>query len=199
MTVIGLTGGIGTGKSTVTDYLVKKGFPVIDADEISRKITEKGSPVLRTVREKFGDEYFNDDGSMDRKKMAGLVFNSPYHKALLESIITAEVLRHVEKEICLLKESNEAAVVFLDAPLLYESGADRMTDLVWVITADEEIRIQRVMKRDNCTRDEVLERIRNQMSCSKKTELAQVIIDNSEGREELYLQIEELLTKYADR
>ena len=106
MTVIGLTGGIGTGKSTVTDYLVKKGFPVIDADEISRKITEKGSPVLRTVREKFGDEYFNDDGSMDRKKMAGLVFNSPYHKALLESIITAEVLRHVEKEICLLKESN---------------------------------------------------------------------------------------------
>ncbi|MGN0733460.1 MAG: dephospho-CoA kinase [Emergencia sp.] len=199
MTVIGLTGGIGTGKSTVTDYLLKKGFPVIDADEISRKITEKGSPVLQTVREKFGDEYFNSDGSMDRKKMAGLVFNSPSHKALLEGIITSEVLRRVEKEIDLLKETNETDLVFLDAPLLYESGADRMTDSVWVITADEEIRIQRVMKRDNCTRDEVMERIRNQMSCGEKAELAQELIDNSKGREELYLQIEELLIKYADR
>ena len=104
MTVIGLTGGIGTGKSTVTEYLISKGFPVIDADYISRKVTEKGNPVLDSVRKAFGDEYFTEDGELDRKKMAALVFNSPSHKVLLESIITDEVLRLCEYEIDKLKK-----------------------------------------------------------------------------------------------
>lgn len=198
MTVIGLTGGIGTGKSTVTEYLISKGFPVIDADYISRKVTEKGSHVLDSVRNAFGDEYFTEDGELDRKMMAALVFNSPRHKVLLESIITAEVLRLCEYEIEKLRQQ-ECDIVFLDAPLLFESGADKMTDLVWLITADEGVRIQRVMIRDKCSREEVLDRMRNQMSCEEKAKLSQEIIDNSKGKEVLFTQIEELLKKYADR
>ena len=198
MTVIGLTGGIGTGKSKVTEYLISKGFPVIDADCISRKVTEKGNPVLDSVRKAFGDEFFTEDGELDRKKMAALVFNSPSHKVLLESIITDEVLRLCEYEIDKLRKQ-EYDIVFLDAPLLFESGADKMTDLVWLITADEGVRIERVMIRDKCSMEEVLDRMRNQMSCEEKAKLSQEIIDNSKGKEELFTQIEELLKKYADR
>lgn len=199
MEVIGLTGGIGTGKSTVTEYLVHKGFPVIDADAISHKITEKGSPALDRLREVFGNEYFTEDGELDRKKMASLVFNSPEDKEKLESIITLQVLTDMEKKLELLEKQGSAGTVFLDVPLLYESGADELTDAVWLVTADEEARIRRVMDRDMCSRDEVLDRMRHQMTCEEKAKLADEIIDNSFGRDELYNRIEELIRKHADR
>ncbi|MDO5302555.1 MAG: dephospho-CoA kinase [Clostridia bacterium] len=199
MEVIGLTGGIGTGKSTVTEYLVHKGFPVIDADAISHKITEKGSPALDRLREAFGNEYFTEDGELDRKKMASLVFNSPEDKEKLESIITLQVLIDMEKKLELLEKQGSAGTVFLDVPLLYESGADELTDAVWLVTADEEARIRRVMDRDMCSRDEVLDRMRHQMTCEEKAKLADEIIDNSFGRDELYNRIEELIRKHADR
>lgn len=199
MEVIGLTGGIGTGKSTVTEYLVHKGFPVIDADAISHKITEKGSPALDRLREAFGNEYFTEDGELDRKKMASLVFNSPEDKEKLESIITLQVLIDMEKKLELLEKQGSAGTVFLDVPLLYESGADELTDAVWLVTADEEERIRRVMDRDMCSRNEVLDRMRHQMTCEEKAKLADEIIDNSFGRDELYNRIEELIRKHADR
>lgn len=199
MEVIGLTGGIGTGKSTVTEYLVHKGFPVIDADAISHKITEKGSPALDRLREVFGNEYFTEDGELDRKKMASLVFNSPEDKEKLESIITLQVLTDMEKKLELLEKQGSAGTVFLDVPLLYESGADELTDAVWLVTADGEARIRRVMDRDMCSRDEVLDRMRHQMTCEEKAKLADEIIDNSFGRDELYNRIEELIRKHADR
>ncbi|MDO4396734.1 MAG: dephospho-CoA kinase, partial [Clostridia bacterium] len=136
---------------------------------------------------------------LDRKKMASLVFNSPEDKEKLESIITLQVLIDMEKKLELLEKQGSAGTVFLDVPLLYESGADELTDAVWLVTADEEARIRRVMDRDMCSRDEVLDRMRHQMTCEEKAKLADEIIDNSFGRDELYNRIEELIRKHADR
>lgn len=200
MKIIGLTGGIGTGKSTVSEYLVKMGYKVIDADAISHQVTEKGSPSLDLIREKFGNEFFLQDGSLDRKKMAQLVFNSKRHKDMLEGIVTEEVFSRIRKQLEELSRAETCpTTVFLDVPLLFETGADYMADETWLVTADLDTRIKRVMQRDGISREQVLERVSNQMSCEKKAELADFVIDNSKGKEELYRRVDVLIEENVNK
>ena len=197
MKVIGLTGGIGAGKSTVSDYLTELGYVILDADQMSREMTAKGSPVLTKIADLFGEHLILSDGNLDRKGLAAIIFSDKEKKSQLEEITTKEVVRDIGRNIETLKNSGECDIVFVDAPLLFESGADQLTDFVWMVTAEDDIRIARVMNRDGASREEVLQRIANQMSNEEKIRRSQEVIDNSKGKEDLYQQIEDLLRKYG--
>ena len=197
MKVIGLTGGIGAGKSTVSDYLLDKGFTVIDADKIARSMTEKGSETLQALTEAFGEDILFTDGCLDRKKLAAIVFSDEKKRLVLEELTTKKVVQIIEK-ITGLQEEGYEAPVFIDAPLLFESGADKLCDAVWLVDASIDIRIRRVMARDDVTSEEVKRRILNQMSSSEKIARSTDIIDNSKGKEALYKQVERLLERYAE-
>ncbi|MEE0514332.1 MAG: dephospho-CoA kinase [Emergencia sp.] len=198
MKIIGLTGGIGAGKSTVTEILIKEGYPVIDADRISRKITEKGSPVLEKIAGVFGNDMILPGGELDRKKLASLVFSDSEKRLRLEEITTKEVVRIISEKLDRMKSRGQTGPVFVDAPLLFESGADRLTDLVWTVDADISVRVERVCARDGATPQEVRDRIDAQMSSRRRAERSAEVIDNSKGKEELCRQVKELLKKYAE-
>ncbi len=197
MKVIGLTGGIGSGKSTVSAYLEQHGYLILDADRIAHDITKKGSPVLQKIADAFGADMLDKDGNLQRKKLAAVAFSTPENKAVLESLTTAEVVRMISQQVEELRKRAEYDIIFIDAPLLFEAGVDKLTDFVWMVSAEEEIRIARVMDRDQITRADVLQRIANQMDNEEKIRRSHEVIDNSSGKEELYQQVTALLEKYA--
>lgn len=197
MKVIGLTGGIGSGKSTVSAYLKEKGYLILDADQIAHDITKKGSPVLQQIADAFGADMLDEEGNLQRKKLAAVAFSTPENKAVLESLTTAEVVRLIAEQVAQLRNHAEYDIIFIDAPLLFEAGVDKLTDLVWMVSAEDEVRIARVMDRDQVSREDVLQRIASQMDNEEKIRRSQEIIDNSSGKEELYHQVEALLEKYA--
>jgi len=198
MNVIGLTGGIGAGKSTVSSYLREKGYLILDADQIAHDITAKGSPVLIRIAEAFGAEMIREDGNLDRKKLAAVVFSDKQKKLLLEEITTRQVVKIIAEKVEELRKNGKYDIIFVDAPLLFEAGVDAMTDFVWMVTAADDVRISRVMERDHISREDVLRRIANQMSNEEKIRRSNEVIDNSHGKDELYRQIELLLTKYVE-
>ena len=198
MKVIGLTGGIGAGKSTVSNILREKGCCIIDADAISHQITEKGSDTLQQLAKAFGEDILFDDGSLDRKKLAAIAFSDEKQRRKLEDLTTKRVLSLIDQTLQNLRRESSYDIIFIDAPLLFETGADKMTDLVWLVTAEKETRIARVMERDGATRQQVLARMSSQMGDREKERRTEEIIDNSKGKEELRRQVEQLLVKYAE-
>jgi dephospho-CoA kinase len=213
MKVIGITGGIGSGKSVVSDHLKELGDYVIDADEISRKITEPGSPVLDELAEHFGQDILtsgrNDSAyssmrfengekigsvkKLDRKKLADIVFHDKKKKVELESIVTEKVIAEVKRRIAHKRNEDKSGIIFLDAPTLFETGADVLTDEVWLITADRDKRIERIVERDHTDRASAEARIDNQMSDEMKARMASKVIENNGSVEELLKKIDELL------
>lgn len=192
---IGLTGGIGSGKTTISKYLIDKGHNVIDADVIARDVVSPGSKALEDIKREFGSGFFLEDGSLDRKALGELVFNNPSEKKKLEEITHKEIIKEIKRQLNLFGEK-EKKIVFLDAPLLFEVGLDKYVDLVWLVTASQKNRGKRVSVRDNISIDDVEARIRNQMAEEEKIERADVKIDNNGTKEELYQEIDKLLGKY---
>lgn len=198
MKTIGLTGGIGTGKSTVSAYIADKGFPVIDADKIARQIVMPGMPALEAIAERFGCEVINDeDGTLDRKALAAIVFNDEQKRAELNSITLTAICDIIEKELADYKQQSAAALIFIDAPLLFEAGLDRLCDAVWTVDAGLELRVARVAARDGMKREEIMARIKSQLAEADKHRRSSDILDNSGEKEDLYEQIEELIAKYV--
>lgn len=197
MIVIGLTGGIGSGKSTVSSYLKDKKFPVSDADKIAREILEPGMPALDKLVEAFGDEIIDKDGNLRRKYLASIAFTNKENEKKLNEITHGAIKETMGNEVEEFKKRGEN-IIFLDIPLLFEQGLDKWCDTTWVVTADEETRISRVVSRDEITEEDVRARIACQMSDKEKIALADEVLDNSFSKEELYTQIEELLKKYED-
>ncbi len=198
MKIIGLTGGIGTGKSTVSDYLKKNGCMIIDADEISRKMTAKGAPALAVIKKTFGDRYVSADGELDRKALGDLVFGDSEKLGILQSIITEKVIDETKCRLKTLSDTKYDGIIVLDAPLLYECNMDDIADENWLVKSDNEVRIERVAARDNLTRDQIMARIDNQMSQREKEKRSDYIIDNSGTLDELYEQIDSLLERIRD-
>ena len=198
MKVIGLTGGIGTGKSTVSAYLKQKNIPVVDADQIAREITAPGSPVLDDIRALLGDDVFFEDGTMDRQKVASIIFSNQEILSAYEALTTAEAVRRCISELDEYRQQGMYEMAVLDAPLLFECGLESQTDEDWVVDADLEVRISRVMARDGISRQAIMDRIHRQMSSEKKRELADFVIDNSGSLDELHVQIDQLLERNTD-
>ena len=198
MKIIGLTGGIGTGKSTVSDYLKKNGCMIIDADEISRKMTAKGAPALAVIKKTFGDRYVSADGELDRKALGDLVFGDSEKLGILQNIITEKVIDETKCRLKTLSDTKYDGIIVLDAPLLYKCNMDDIADENWLVKSDNEVRIERVAARDNLTRDQIMARIDNQMSQREKEKRSDYIIDNSGTLDELYKQIDSLLERIRD-
>lgn len=198
MQIIGLTGGIGAGKSTVSEFLTEKGHRIVDADKMARQMTEKGSKTLEEIGEAFGGDVILPDGSLDRKKLASIVFADEEKKALLEELTTHKVVSQISADVEWLRYQGMTGMTFIDAPLLFECGLDEICDYVWLITADMDVRLERVMARDGAAKEEIQARIQNQMSDREKQQKSTEVIDNSRGKEDLYRQVEDLLMRYAE-
>ncbi len=190
--VIGLTGGIGTGKSTVSEYLASKGFEIIDADLIARQIVQPGSPLLDKIGSTFGTRFILPDGSLDRKALGTYVFQDSARKKQLDDIMMGSIVSDIRERI-----ENAKNRVIVDAPLLFEAGLDADVDYIWLVDASDEVRIRRVCARDNISAGQVKDRISSQMPQSEKAAKSDEIIDNSGSEEELYRQIDRLIKKYA--
>lgn len=197
MKVIGITGGIGSGKSTVSDIIKKNNFPVIDCDEISRELTQKDNTVLDEIRRCFGASVFDDNGNLLRQDLANIVFSDSSKKESLEDIVITRIFEIVQDDLS-KHRSLGTKLVFIDAPLLIETGLNRLCDICVLVTADIETRINRVEKRDGISRDRVLERINNQMPESEKKAVADELIDNSGSIEYLNNSVERLINKYVE-
>ena len=187
--IIGLTGQTGSGKSTVCEILTQNGLFVIDCDKISREITAKGSPVLLKLAEKFGSDILCEDMSLNRKKLAEKAFSSKENTLLLNSITHPEITKLIEKKI---KENLDKTIV-LDAPTLFESGADKLCDKIVCVLADENIRVDRIIERDNITHEQALARISAQKDDSFFINNCDTVIYNNTGTEQLKNQIDSFL------
>jgi len=195
--VIGLTGGIGSGKSTVSEYLSKKGYAIIDADKIAREIVEPGAPTLKRLVTSFGEDILNDDKSLNRKKLGSIVFKDNALCKQLNNIMHGEIFKIIKVRIDELRVSGYNKLVFLDVPLLFETAAPELYNLIdkiWVVDTNDEVRMERIMKRDNSSKESVLNVIQNQMSSEEKRKRADVVIDNSGSQEELYAILDKLLS-----
>ncbi|MBI5974216.1 dephospho-CoA kinase [Staphylococcus canis] len=191
--VIGLTGGIATGKSTVAELLKIHGFKIVDADVASRKAVEKGSEGLKKVQEVFGDEALTDDGEMDRAYIGQQVFYSDEKRAQLNRIVHPIVSRIMSKERDeYLKEGYN---VIMDIPLLFENNLEKTVDEVWLVYASEPIQIDRLMERNDLSIEDAKARIYSQISIDKKSRMADVVIDNLGTKLELKQNLEKILVE----
>lgn len=193
MKVIGLTGSIGTGKSSVSNLLKKKGISIIDADEISRNLT-KNKNIILEIEILFKEKLKNIDGSLDRKKLANIVFNSKSKLEKLNNFLHPKIRLEIQQKIDFYKSSKKE-IVFLDAPLLIESNLIEFVDEILLIICDEKIQLDRIRKRDGISEKEVFDRIKNQMSQNEKQKFADFIIDNSFDFKNLEIEVDNFLKK----
>jgi len=193
--IIGLTGSMGSGKSTVSGILRKLGAAVIDADRISREILAPGAPALSLIRDAFGDGVFDAQGTIDREKLAELVFSDGAARETLNAIVHPLVLDAMRAQT----KRKRSRLVFWDVPLLIESGQYRYVDGVWLVTAPDELRLRRVMQRGALSREQAEARFQAQMPQAEKAKFATVVIDNSGEMSELREKVKQLYASVLGR
>ncbi len=190
MRIIGLTGGIASGKSTVARLLEKLGASVIDADMLARDVVKSGSPAHAAIVETFGSAILTPDGSIDRPALGAIVFAEPESRRLLEAITHPAIARLSEERLAQLRAEGTAVAIYM-APLLIEAGITKRVDEVWVVYTDLDTQLKRLMQRDGISREDALRRIRSQMPMDEKRRYGKVIIDNRGGLEETERQVRE--------
>lgn len=176
--VIGLTGGIATGKSTVAQFFSERGIPVIDADQLARDAVLPGSPALDRIVSLFGRDILSHDGRLDRRRLGNLVFSDLEKRRQLEGILHPEIRRRAETQITQAAAAGHQRLIYM-APLLIEAGATDRVDTVWVVTVRPEIQMERLMRRDGISREQAERLIDSQMPLSEKERCGSVVIDNS--------------------
>ena len=183
MIVIGLTGNIGSGKSTVARRLASLGAKIIDADQVARKVVLPGAACLEEIVREFGHGVLNDQGELDRKKMGDVVFADPQARTRLNNIIHPWITEEIHLEITRFKEHPEllggAGVLVVDAPLLIETDLQHDVDEVWVVKVDLKEQLQRLAQRDGLAPEAVMSRLDAQLPQEEKLKYARRIIDNS--------------------
>lgn len=184
MLIVGLTGGYASGKSTVGRMFEELGAVVIDADVLARKVVEPGRPAWDKIVAHFGEKVLNEDKTLNRTAIGQIIFNDEMERKRLESIIHPRVLEEEQKAIYDIRKKYPDALIILSVPLLMESGHHKICDRIVVVSVDEETHIQRLMKRDNFSREEAVKRISAQMPLSEKLKYADYVIDNSGKIEE---------------
>lgn len=189
--IIGLTGGIATGKSTVSELLTAYGFKVVDADVASRKAVKRGSKGLAQIKEKFGQEAIDDNGEMNRKYVGELVFNNPEQRIELNKIVHPIVREIMEEEKNHYLE--QGYNVIMDIPLLFENDLQDTVDEVWVVYTSESIQIERLMERNDLSQEDAKARVYSQISIDKKSRMADHVIDNLGDKLELKQNLQQLL------
>lgn len=184
--ILGLTGGIACGKSTISAYLKEFGLPVIDADECSRAVVEKGSIGLEKLTEIFGSKILENDGTLNRKALGQIVFSDSEQLSLLNSVMEPLIREEISRR---LNQENNADLVVLDAPLLIEQHYDKICDFIMTIDVSKKIQLERLTERDNLSEDEAKSRIESQLSSRERNGFADVVIDSSGTVEQTRKQV----------
>jgi dephospho-CoA kinase len=187
--VLGLTGGIASGKSTVSGILADLGAIIIDADQISRELTVPGSPLLAKIVEHFGSEILFPDGKLNRRLLAGIIFRHPEKRKVLEQITHPAIISRIKGRLEEIKKERPHTVVVIEAALLIEAGMTQMVDEVWLVTVDRSVQIQRLMSRDNLSFKEAIARIESQLPVEKKLAHAHVVIDTGKDLQSVRQQV----------
>jgi dephospho-CoA kinase len=184
MKIIGLTGGIASGKSTAAKTLSELGAVIIDADKTAHRLMEPHQAVWEDIVNNFGLEILNSDMTINRIKLGAIVFDQPKQLEVLNRITGPRIVEALKNSIMKIKTERPESVVILDVPLLYEAHMEKLCDQVWVVWVSREIQIKRLMERNGFTQDEAIKRIESQISLDEKARQADVVIDNSGSLEE---------------
>jgi dephospho-CoA kinase len=193
--IIGLTGGIASGKSTVSNLLRRKGFAIVDADIAARKVVEIGEDAYKQIVEAFGPEILQQDQNLDRKKLGTIVFHDEEKRLMLNQIVHPAVREYMQKEKeTALKQGKET--VIMDIPLLFESNLGFMVDQTILVYVEQSIQLQRLMDRNQFTEAEAMARIQSQMPLEEKIEKSDAVINNNGTIDETEQQLNEIITKW---
>ena len=192
--VIGLTGGIASGKSSVSHHFEQRGAVVIDADQLSRQAVRPGSPALTRIAAIFGADILLPDGQLDRKQLGAMVFADPSKRRQLEQILHPEIRRLAEAQIAAAAEAGKRLVFYM-APLLIEAGATDRVDEIWVVTVSPDIQLARLMARDGISAEEAARIISSQMPLAEKEKYGRIVIDNSGTPEQTRRLLDEIWLK----
>lgn len=192
MILVGLTGGVATGKSTVAKMFKRCGAIVIDADELSREVVEPGKPAWHAIVRTFGKNILRPDRSLDRHALGAIVFGNRTKLRRLERIIHPRVAREQQRLVRQIAKRKPHAVVIYEVPLLFEAGVDKRVDKIIVVTADRNTQIARLKKRNGLSRAESLRRISSQMPLVKKTQQADHLLNGTLLRPSLRKQVGQL-------
>lgn len=193
--IVGLTGGIASGKSTVSKLFEKRGFTIVDADIAARKVVEPGEKAYTAIVEEFGNGILLEDGSLNRAKLGSIVFQNEEKREKLNAIVHPAVRKK-------MKEWQEEAIeagkqtVILDIPLLYESKLTHFVEKTIVVYVDEETQLTRLMERNEYSQEEAQSRISSQMPLSEKVKMAEAVIDNNGTIEETEKQLDQLIENW---
>ena len=194
MSVYGLTGGIGAGKSTVAKIFQESGIPVVSADDVGRQVASKGSDGLAEIIKSFGTDVLDSTGELDRRKLGTLIFNNPVRRRQLESILHPRVRDHSRELFSKLEQAGNIMVVY-ESALLFETQRHTEMRGVILVTANEEQRITRIRTRDGSDEEEVRKRIRAQMDEEEKRNLADYIIENDGDIQTLRSNVNSLISQ----
>jgi dephospho-CoA kinase len=197
--VVGLTGGIATGKSTVSALLKKAGAVIIDADRIARKVVNKGQPAYREIVQNFGETILLPDGEINRSVLGDIIFNDPHKKQLLNRIVHPHVRKEQNRQLKHIQKNDSNTIVILDIPLLIETQMCGDLSEVIVVYAPEHIQIKRLMRRDGISKTDALARVRSQMPIEEKKDKATIVIDNSGTRENTRTQTLKIFQHLKDK
>lgn len=192
MLKVGLTGGIASGKSTVSRIFAGFGAKVLDADEVAREVLLPGQPAWTRLRQAFGQEFFRPDGTVKRKQLRKLVFADAEKRSQLNAIVHPEVMKEISRRSESWLSSDQAGVLLVDVPLLLEVGVANRFDKVVVVYVSESIQIQRLLQRDGISEEEAQQALDVQMALSQKVEQADYLIDNSGSLAETRIQVEKV-------
>jgi dephospho-CoA kinase len=182
--IIGLTGGIASGKSTASQILQAKGIPVVDADKIAREVVEPGKEAYEKVVAFFGSEILREDKTINRPRLGEIIFNDKEKRSRLNEIVHPSIRAEMKRQAIFYTE-NGFSLVVLDIPLLFESKLTHMVEQTWLIYADPEVQLKRLIMRDGFSETQAISRINSQMPIDEKRELADVVIENNGSMAEL--------------
>jgi dephospho-CoA kinase len=200
MIVVGLTGGIATGKTTVAELLRRKGAAIIDTDELSREVTAPGAPAFDEIVQAFGPNILTDQGTLDRKRLGSLVFADPALRRRLEGITHPRIRQALRGRLAALRGvPHPPPVVIAVIPLLFETGAERDVDLTVAVVAPEAEQVRRLMARDRLGRTEAEARVRAQMPVDEKRKRADFVVEAAGSLEETAEQAQKLWGRLMER
>lgn len=197
MVVVGLTGGLASGKTTVASIFESLGARIIDADELARAVVKPGKPAWRDIVKEFGAQVLAEDQSINRQALADIVFKSPKKLHVLQTIIHPRVAREQAKQVKSIQHHDPHAVIIYDAALLLEAGAHRRMDHVMVVSADRATQLARACRRDGLTKAQALRRIRQQMPLRHKLDYADAVLDGTWSRTQLRHAVQTLYRTYV--
>lgn len=196
MFVIGLTGSIGSGKSTVSSILRDLGAYIIDADMIAHEVVMPGTEGLELVCKEFGHKMLDESGMLDRRRLGDMVFSDAEKLKRLNELLHPLIFKRIDEELHKLKQSSPVAITVLDAPLLIECNLQNKVDEVWLVIADDDIRLDRLMERNGLSYQQALKRMSSQMPQEEKLKYADIVIENNGEKEQLKQRVVQL---YSER